>query len=141
MNKSPEIKPESHGLNFGLAFGKKKPEEILPKNNERIDLQQYDKECANAVLRVHSNHASEKKKLQRAMELIEKDRIVIDLSFEEGFLEDADADASEKGGHEQAKLKKTIELINETKDERRLLNHRRYLEMWDKHEGKIKDYF
>lgn len=31
--------------------------------------------------------------------------------------------------------------MEETKEERRLLNHQRYLEMWDRHEGAIQNHF
>ena len=42
------------------------------------------------------------------------------------------------------KSKKAVnkrKLIQETKDERRLLAHQRYLELWDKYEGMVADHF
>ena len=32
-------------------------------------------------------------------------------------------------------------LLKETREERRLLNYERYLELWDKHEGHVIDHF
>lgn len=37
--------------------------------------------------------------------------------------------------------KNPIIIMQETKQERQLLNHQRYLEMWDKHEEKVRKHF
>jgi hypothetical protein len=35
----------------------------------------------------------------------------------------------------------TMDAINQTKQERSMLNYKRYLDLWDKHEGRVRNHF